>query len=91
MQINHTVKQYLQIVQYLQNSIAILKVLGYLQILFYGMIYEDIILVMLKLQLFGEQADAIALIESLAHNFAFFYSDATSCIVSEDFDSDSEN
>ena len=46
---------------------------------------------MLKLQLFGEQADAIALIESLAHNFAFFYSDATSCIVSEDFDSDSEN
>ena len=78
MQINHTVKQYLQIVQYLQNSIAILKVLGYLQILFYGMIYEDIILVMLKLQLFGEQADAIALIESLAHNFAFFYSYATS-------------
>ena len=72
MQINHTVKQYLQIVQYLQNSIAILKVLGYLQILFYGMIYEDIILVMLKLQLFGEQADAITLIESLAHNFAFF-------------------
>ena len=81
----------MQIVQYLQNSIAILKVLGYLQILFYGMIYEDIILVMLKLQLFGEQADAIALIESLAHNFAFFYSYATSWIVSEDFDSALEN
>ena len=46
---------------------------------------------MLKLQLFGEQADAIALIESLAHNFAFFYSYATSWIVSEDFDSALEN